>query len=136
MASPDPAGFDAPYPEDAYQGAPELLVESAALMQMSTALRVDWQGAGGLAAEREYRLRLAALADRTALFAEALNPTGQAAAEQEAEAVRAAWDLFTWDRDHPDGVAGPHDPGSMEWDPSQRPYVRQEYHAWKGNRNA
>ncbi|MCW2874865.1 hypothetical protein [Actinacidiphila oryziradicis] len=43
---------------------------------------------------------------------------------------RAAGQLALYDHEHPELVAGPHGPYSIEWDPSHRPYVRQEYAAW------
>jgi hypothetical protein len=45
-------------------------------------------------------------------------------------AARAAHELAQFDQQQPEMVAGPHGPGSIEFDPSHRPYVRQEYAAW------
>lgn len=129
MADPHTGeGFDAPPPAAAYADAPELLAEAAALLRLETALRT---GQESPARYREYELRRAALADRYALAADQLHPGGPVAQEAEREAVRAARALAEWDRAHPADIAGPHNPGGIEWDPSQRPYVRQEYAAAK-----
>ncbi|MFE0453117.1 hypothetical protein ACFW2D_17890 [Streptomyces sp. NPDC058914] len=74
------------------------------------------------AAERVYLLRRAALMDRMAV--DDPGPGARGAA------VKAAYHLAEFDRQHPEMVAGPHGPTSPEFDRSQRPYVRQEYAAW------
>ncbi|WP_306324114.1 MULTISPECIES: hypothetical protein [unclassified Streptomyces] len=117
-------GFDAPAPPIAYWGAPELMRESADLLEVSTRLTAE-QGSGApldAGVEREYLLRRAALADRLAIeFPDEVYLS---------DAVRLSWELGQFDQRHPHFVAGPHGPMSIEFDPSRRPYVRQEYSAW------
>lgn len=126
---PDPQtgeGFDAPAPSIAYGGAPELLLEAADLLEVCTRLTVE-QGSGATLDAREHReylLRRAALADRLAIEF----PDEDAYLS---DAVRLSWELAQFDRQHPHLVAGPHGPMSIEFDPSRRPYVRQEYSTWK-----
>ncbi|MFJ8628949.1 hypothetical protein ACIRD3_39715 [Kitasatospora sp. NPDC093550] len=136
--SPDPTtgrGFDAPAPAEAYANAPEALVEAAQLTRLQIELTTQgstlptepvtygtrewWR----LRPEREYRLRVAALTDRLAL------DTGAEA--DVAEAASRAHELLQLDRLLGGGL-GPIGPNSPEWDPSARPYVRQEYPAWLG----
>jgi hypothetical protein len=47
-----------------------------------------------------------------------------------AAAAQTAEQLVLYDRRHPGLVAGPHHPDAITFDPSHRPYVRQEYAAW------
>ncbi|WP_331718161.1 hypothetical protein OG565_33980 (plasmid) [Streptomyces sp. NBC_00138] len=121
----DPAtgeGFDAPTPAAAYgDGKLDVLREGAALLRESTRRSVgeldDDPGR-----ERDYLLRRAALADRMAVDAPGDD-------QFEHDAVGTAEALLAWDRRHPEQVRGPIGPGSPEWDPSARPYVRQEWAA-------
>jgi hypothetical protein len=127
---PDPItgeGFDAPSPEVAYMGAPDMLHEAAELMSISTRLQVEAAEASSRDepldpdehAGRLYLLRRAALADRLSLA----HPEVE---DFLTDAVQLAHRLAEFDRRH--GThAGPHGPGAIEWDPSHRPYVRQEY---------
>ncbi|NUK09492.1 hypothetical protein HRW18_16065 [Streptomyces lunaelactis] len=114
------AGFDAPTPEAAYRVAPDPLQEALALMRISTDLTVAQ--ATGEEGERLYLLRRAALADRMAIA----EPDVQ---EYQQDAVELSQALAKFDREHRHLVSGPHGPDSIEWDPSARPYVRQEYDA-------
>jgi hypothetical protein len=111
------AGFDAPAPAAAYANAPDVLNEGASLLREST-LRSVGELDDDPGRERDYLLRRAALADRMAL-------DGQF----EHAAVQTSQALADWDRRHPEHVRGPIGPGSPEWDPSARPYVRQEWAA-------
>jgi hypothetical protein len=122
-------GFDAPVPAEAYANAPELRREMHEILELGAAR--DGRRAGmvtmpheadDITAERVYLLRRAALMDRMAV--DDPGPGARGAA------VKAACQLAEFDREHPHMVAGPHDPSSPEFDPSQRPYVRQEYAAW------
>lgn len=132
VVNPDTGdGFDAPAPSDAYKNAPELRAEMHEVLELGA--ERDGRRAGmvtvpppseadAAAAERVYLLRRAALMDRMAV--DDPGPGARGAS------VRAAWELAQFDRQHPEKVAGPHGPTSIEFDPSQRPYVRQEYAAW------
>ncbi|MCT9142411.1 hypothetical protein [Streptomyces violarus] len=130
MVSPDTGdGFDAPTPEEAYATAPALRREMHDVMELG-AIR-DGRRAGIVtepppadivAADRTYLLRRAALMDRMAV--DDPGPGARGAA------TRAAFELAEFDHRHPQVIAGPHGPRSIEFDPSQRPYVRQEYAAW------
>lgn len=116
---PDPitgAGFDAPPPEDAYKDAPAITDEATALM----GLIPDGTQHQDASAYRDFLLRRAALADRIHL--DELNND-----DAHSDAVRASQELMRYDRHHPQYVRGPIGPGAIEWDPSARPYVRQEY---------
>lgn len=121
---PDPitgAGFDAPTPEVAYMGAPDLLIEAAELRLIAAQLQAGTYEPKG-SQERLYLLRRAALADRMSLA----HPDVE---DFLTDAVRLAHALATFDREH--GThKGPLGPGAIEWDPSHRPYVRQEYDHW------
>jgi len=130
---PDPItgeGFDAPLPEVAYMGAPDVVQETAALMKISTRLQAEAAAASVRGepldpdehAGRLYLLRRAALADRLSLA----HPEVE---EFLTDAVQLAHQLTQFDRAH-DTHVGPHGPGAIEWDPSHRPYVRQEYDHW------
>ncbi|MGR3939079.1 hypothetical protein [Streptomyces sp. BRA346] len=120
---------DAPPPEVAYRAAPDLLREAADLLGIATDLAIAAES--GLAADEEYheererlyRLRRAALADRMAIA----HPEDEQHAR---DAVRLARELAEFDHAHRHLVEGPHGPDETEWDPSWRPYVRQEYDAW------
>jgi hypothetical protein len=119
-------GFDAPAPDAAYPGAPEIVREISNVLALTTRLhRADNRDT---ATEREQRLRKAALLDRIALF-EAAEYAPGVAAEAIAMAEAGARKLAAYDTEH-DTSAGPIGPGSPEWDPSHRPYVRQEYATW------
>ncbi|MFF3159856.1 hypothetical protein [Streptomyces sp. NPDC057910] len=139
-AGPDPKtgdGFAAPRPEEAYANAPELLREAAEVMRLGTALTVqaahaaraidrrsdDAPGSNGLARERVYLLRRAALADRLAIEWPAEEPFLR-------DAMETSQALIAFDRRHPrfvpPGIEGPRSP---EWDPSARPYTRACYTA-------
>ncbi|WP_328418439.1 hypothetical protein OG542_40430 (plasmid) [Streptomyces violaceus] len=130
MTNPDTGdGFDAPTPDEAYATAPALRGEMHQVLALGA--ERDGRGAGivtappaadDAAADRVYLLRRAALMDRMAV--DDPGPGARGAA------VQAAWKLTQFDRKHPEMVAGPHGPTSIEFDPSQRPYVRQEYAAW------
>ncbi|MET7621773.1 hypothetical protein ACWC5O_44885 [Streptomyces sp. NPDC001450] len=125
---PDPqtgAGFDAPTPDAAYRVAPDPLQEAAALLRISTQLTVQAQQSQELDEEQErlYILRRAALADRMAIA----EPEDE---RYQREAVELSQTLAQFDREHRHLVSGPRGPDSIEWDPSARPYVRQEYDAW------
>ncbi|MGW6412186.1 hypothetical protein ACWF95_34035 [Streptomyces vinaceus] len=130
---PDPItgnGFDAPSPETAYKSAPSLLQETAAITRISERLQAEASIAGHKGEpyeadehqERLLLLRRAALADRLSLA----HPEDEAFL---ADAVQLAQQLAKFDREH-DTHAGSYEPGAIEWDPSHRPYVRQEYDHW------
>lgn len=130
---PDPvtgAGFDAPSPEVAYMGAPDMVRESAELMRISTRMKMEAADAAAHGRPYEpyenharlYLLRRAALSDRLSLA----HPD---VPEFLDDAVQLSQQLKKFDQDH-DTHLGPIGPGSMEWDPSARPYVRQEYDHW------
>jgi hypothetical protein len=116
------AGFDAPTPAAAYgDGQLDVLREGAALLRESNRRAVgDLDDDPGR--ERDYLLRRAALADRMAVDAPGDD-------QFEHDAVTTAEALTAWDRQHPEHVRGPIGPGSPEFDPSARPYVRQEWAA-------
>ncbi|MEV6424990.1 hypothetical protein [Streptomyces sp. NPDC051662] len=122
-------GFDAPTPAEAYADAPDLRREMHEVMELGAVRdgRRDGMVTGppapdAAAAERVFLLRRAALMDRMAVDDPGTGARGAA--------VRAAFDLAQFDHRHPELTAGPHGPRSIEFDPSQRPYVRQEYAAW------
>jgi hypothetical protein len=121
------AGFDAPAPETAYADAPPVIGEISTVLTLPG--RLARPGERTPQAVREQRLRKAALLDRIALR-EAEEYAPAVAAEAIAAAAAAARDLARYDAEHGTG-AGPIGPGSPEWDPSHRPYVRQEYDAWR-----
>ncbi|MFE2749610.1 hypothetical protein ACFXKX_35720 [Streptomyces scopuliridis] len=84
-------------------GAPDVVHEAAELMRISTRLQVE-------AAEASSR-------------DEPLDP------DEHAGRLYLLRRAALADRAH--GThAGPIGPGAIEWDPSARPYVRQEYDAW------
>jgi hypothetical protein len=112
-------GFDAPTPAEAYTDAPPILEESAELLTQSSQYALGhWDG--DEERQRAYLLRRAALADRCAL---------QHPGQQQflSDAVTLSQQLKKWDTQHPRHVQGPISPRSPEWDPSARPYVRQEW---------
>ncbi|GHI98202.1 hypothetical protein TPA0906_00680 [Streptomyces olivaceus] len=122
-------GFDAPTPAEAYADAPDLRREMHDVMELGAVRDGRRAGMvtnpptpGAAAADRVFLLRRAALMDRMAV--DDPGPGARGAA------VRAAFELARLDRQHPQMTAGPHGPYSIEFDPSQRPYVRQEYAAW------
>ncbi|MFF4902592.1 hypothetical protein [Streptomyces sp. NPDC001068] len=122
-------GFDAPTPDVAYAAAPDLRQEMYDVMALGAARDGRRRGvvvvpsaADGALAERIYLLRRAALLDRMAIDDPAHGARGFA--------NKAAFRLAAFDRDNARLVAGPHGPMSIEFDPGQRPYVRQEYAAW------
>jgi hypothetical protein len=134
---PDPitgAGFDAPSPEVAYMGAPDMAVEAAELVGLQDRLRAQMEQrvAEGRQTDeydeydehqaRLYLLRRAALADRLSL-----DHPGNG--EFLTEAAQLAHQLAKYDQEH-DTHVGPIGPTAIEWDPSHRPYVRQEYDHW------
>ncbi|MDX3500106.1 hypothetical protein PV735_46675 [Streptomyces turgidiscabies] len=130
---PDPItgeGFDAPTPEVAYMGAPDMLHEVADLTAISERLQVETATAGTKGEtyepdkhqERLYLLRRAALSDRLSLA----HPDVE---DFLTDAVQLAHQLAEFDRKH-DTHVGPIGPSAIEWDPSHRPYVRQEYDHW------
>ncbi|MFH8343126.1 hypothetical protein [Streptomyces sp. AM6-12] len=153
---PDPItgeGFDAPSPEVAYMSAPDMLHEAAELARISERLQVEanvscaevspssvtWVAAArtrrastaSIAGEpyepdehqeRLYLLRRAALADRLSIAYPDVE-------DFVTDAAQLAHRLAEFDREH-DTHGGPHGPGAIEWDPSHRPYVRQEYDHW------
>lgn len=130
---PDPitgVGFDAPSPEVAYMGAPDMLQEAAELTRISERLQVEATTASIKGVpyepdehqERLYLLRRAALSDRLSIA----HPDVE---DFLTDAVQLAHQLAEFDREH--GThGGPLGPGAIEWDPSHRPYVRQEYDHW------
>ncbi|ELP69507.1 hypothetical protein STRTUCAR8_00028 [Streptomyces turgidiscabies Car8] len=69
-----------------------------------------------------YLLRRAALSDRLSLA----HPDVE---DFLTDAVQLAHQLAEFDRKH-DTHVGPIGPSAIEWDPSHRPYVRQEYDHW------
>ncbi|MFI9104953.1 hypothetical protein ACIGXA_31055 [Streptomyces fildesensis] len=117
-------GFDAPTPALAYADAPSIPNEITAVLTLITKRTTEWRLGRSTPRvdDREFWLRKAALFDRVALE--------DATADAIAAAVETAGSLVTFDLQHPTSVAGPHGPDSIEWDPSYRPYVRQEYAAW------
>ncbi|WP_327359865.1 hypothetical protein [Streptomyces sp. NBC_01304] len=130
---PDPItgeGFDAPSPEVAYMGAPDPVEESARLMQMASEMTTEAAAATARGetfeldeeVARLYLLRRAALADRLSL---AHPDNGQFVTD----AARLAHELADHDHEH-QSHGGPIGPRAIEWDPSHRPYVRQEYDHW------
>ncbi|MFJ2561349.1 MULTISPECIES: hypothetical protein [unclassified Streptomyces] len=129
---PDPVtgeGFDAPSPEVAYMGAPDLIHETAELTALSERLRAETANAVAEGTyefdehqERLILLRRAALSDRLSLAYPDVE-------EFVTDAAKLAHELARFDRDH--GThQGPIGPGAIEWDPSHRPYIRQEYDHW------
>ncbi|MGW5042153.1 hypothetical protein ACWEQK_28750 [Streptomyces parvulus] len=122
-------GFDAPTPSEAYADAPALRREMHEVMELGAVRDGRREGAvtgppapDAAATDRVFLLRRAALMDRMAV-----DDPGHGA---RGAAVRAAFKLAQFDDEHPQLIAGPHGPYSIEFDPSQRPYVRQEYAAW------
>ncbi|MFF3256488.1 hypothetical protein ACFYWP_37155 [Actinacidiphila glaucinigra] len=123
-------GFDAPRPADAYADAPELRREMREVLALGAEHDSCRAGAvtgppaadAAAAAERVLLLRRAALMDRLAIDDPAPGAVGAAR--------RTAQQFAQHDLRYPEQVAGPHGPNSIEWDPSRRPYVRQEYAAW------
>ncbi|MCZ4096003.1 hypothetical protein [Streptomyces sp. H39-C1] len=117
-------GFDAPTPALAYADAPSIPSEITAVLTSITKRSTEWRLGLTPASvdDREFWLRKAALFDRVALE--------DATADAIAAAAETAGLLVTFDLGQPTSVAGPHGPDSTEWDPSYRPYVRQEYAAW------
>ncbi|MFC3573118.1 hypothetical protein ACFOZ0_07465 [Streptomyces yaanensis] len=122
-------GFDTPLPCEAYANAPDLRREIRRVHALGA--ERDGRRAGmdtgpprvdTVAAERVHLLRRAALMDRMALEAPGSGAVGAAR--------RAAEQLVLYDRRHPELVAGPRRPDSIESGPGRRPYVRQEYAAW------
>jgi hypothetical protein len=120
------AGFDAPTPATAYADAPPLIREISTVLTLTVRLVRPGERTGQ--AVREQRLRKAAVLDRIALE-EAETYAPAVAADAVTTAAAAAHALADYDREHGTS-AGPIGPGSPEWDPSHRPYVRQEYHVW------
>jgi hypothetical protein len=129
-------GFDAPTPAVAYADAPPLEVETKHLVALADRLRderiaaimapdIPYTDPVGPAEERMFRLRKAAWLDRAALQ----GLIGHVRPDTEYEAVRAASELVTYDREHRTW-AGPIGPDNQEWSTSHRPYVRQEYALW------
>ncbi|MEU7485042.1 hypothetical protein [Streptomyces sp. NPDC042319] len=118
-----------PTPVDTYAEAPHLLAEMTWITdQVAT-------HASGMRLSREFWLRKAALLDRLAMReAEEVGIPG-ATAEADILAARAAHRLAQYDRERGGGPFatsnGPIPPDSPLWDPSYRPYVRQEYAAWR-----
>ena len=130
---PDPItgeGFDAPSPEVAYMGAPDMAEEASALLRIATRIEAEQADATALGETYEpdenharlYLLRRAALADRLSLA----HPGN---GEFLDDAVKLSQKMARFDREH-DTHVGPLGPTAIEWDPSARPYVRQEYDRW------
>ncbi|OEJ20857.1 hypothetical protein AR457_41865 (plasmid) [Streptomyces agglomeratus] len=122
-------GFDAPTPSQAYADAPDLRREMHEVMELGAihdgrhdGMVTELLPPDATAADRVFLLRRAALMDRMAVDDPGAGARGAAA--------RAAFELAQFDHRHPAMTAGPHGPRSMEFEPSQRPYVRQEYAAW------
>ncbi|MGC0319297.1 hypothetical protein [Kitasatospora acidiphila] len=120
--------FDAPTPAEAYEQAPPLAQEAAAVAKLLRELepehRPAYLGTVLPSERREVLLRAAALAERTwwsARTEEAANA-----------AVRAAYAFLRHDWDDPCEVGGPIGPRSPEWDAEGGPraYARQEYLYW------
>lgn len=134
---PDPitgAGFDAPTPEVAYMGAPDMAREAAELVHLQTRLQIQTETREAEGRQTDeydeydehqahlYLLRRAALADRLSLD----HPGNE---EFLSDAAQLAHQLAKFDSEH-DTHVGPIGPTAIEWDPSHRPYVRQEYDHW------
>ncbi|WP_051831416.1 hypothetical protein [Streptomyces violens] len=114
---------------DAYTDAPHLLAEMTWVTdQVAT-------HASGTRLSREFWLRKAALLDRLAIREAEEEGIPEAMAEADTLAARAAHRLAQYDRERGGGPFatsnGPIPPDSPLWDPSYRPYVRQEYAAWR-----
>jgi len=130
VVNPDTGdGFDAPTPAEAYADAPDLRREMREVMELGAIRDGRRDGvvaepppSDAAAAERVYLLRRAALMDRMAVEDPGSGARGAAA--------RAAYELAQFDHRHPAMTAGRYGPLAIEFDPSQRPYVRQEYAAW------
>ncbi|MEN2420800.1 hypothetical protein AABB02_22240 [Streptomyces rimosus] len=122
------AHSDAPDAITAYDDAPTILAE---MRWITDQVAARPSGAG---LSREFWLRKAALLDRIALK-ESARCTPTDAAESNAVAAKAAHRLAQYDRDRGGGplstTNGPIPPDSPLWHPSYRPYVRQEYAAWR-----
>ena len=120
--------FEAPTPETAYGGGPDLLTEAAAvhqaLFELTRSGRPGCLPPASKYERREALLRAAAVTDRWALE----NGT-EAAADR---AVRAAQDFFSHDWDDDEQCAGPIGVHAPEWVAigGTRAYTRQEYLAW------
>ncbi|MFF4821275.1 hypothetical protein ACFY2K_42610 [Kitasatospora sp. NPDC001309] len=120
--------FSAPSAAVAYSGAPDLAHETEEVAKLARELegphRPEYYGPTTVAERRETALRTAALADRR---------WWQSRTEADAQlAEAAAYALQQYDRLHPEEVAGPIGPDSIEWDApgGLRAYVRQEYLFW------
>jgi hypothetical protein len=112
---------------NAYDDAPDVLSEMNAVLRLTERLRRP----GGRTPEavREQRLRKAALLDRIALY-EVATYSPEVAASAVVAARDAAQAVAAYDRQH-GTAAGPDGPDSRIWAGSYRPYVRQEYAAWR-----
>ncbi|MFI8177955.1 hypothetical protein ACIF6H_32195 [Streptomyces microflavus] len=122
-------GFDAPTPSEAYADAPALRREMHQVMELGAVrdgrrdgLVTSPPAPDATEADRVFLLRRAALMDRMAVEDPGAGARGAA--------VRAAIELARFDHQHPQMTAGPYGPQSIQFDFSQRPYVRQEYAAW------
>ncbi|MCF3102964.1 hypothetical protein IPZ58_15390 [Streptomyces roseoverticillatus] len=114
---------DWPDAETAYRGAPPVLKEMNNVLELS--LQLGRPGGRTPAAEREQRLRKAALLDRIALDeADTYAPDVAANAVEAAEAAALALARA----DHEQGSGEP--PKDHEAVASYRGYVRQEYARW------
>ncbi|GAA0496496.1 hypothetical protein [Streptomyces olivaceiscleroticus] len=114
---------------EAYAEAPHLLAEMTWMTdQVAT-------HASGMRLSREFWLRKAALLDRLAIREAEEEGIPEVVAEAGTLAARAAHRLAQYDRERGGGPFatsnGPIPPDSPLWDPSYRPYVRQEYAAWR-----
>ncbi|MFV8130053.1 hypothetical protein [Streptomyces syringium] len=123
---PDAAAWTTP--EEAYADAPPVFEEMASVL--TAAMRLFRPGGHSPAADREYRLRKAALLDRVALSdGDPWAPEVAADADETAEAAAAAFAQADSAGDHETGPTGPN---AQCWAQSTyRGYVRQEYAAWR-----
>ncbi|MFJ7250896.1 hypothetical protein ACIQWA_40550 [Kitasatospora sp. NPDC098652] len=121
--------FNAPCANDAYDGAPDLDQEAEEVARLVKELdgphRPEYYGPVTTAERREVILRLAAVHDRR-WWRSRTEADGQLAES-------AAFALQQFDRLHPEEVAGPIGPDSIEWDApgGTRAYVRSEYWTWR-----
>ncbi|MEV4871609.1 hypothetical protein [Streptomyces syringium] len=117
-----------PPPTAAYADAPPIFEEMAGVLTL--AMRLHRPGGYSPLADREYRLRKAALLDRVALSeGDPWAPEVAADADETAEAAAAAFAHADSTGDHDTGPTGPN---AQCWaQSSYRGYVRQEYAAWR-----
>ncbi|MFG3229359.1 hypothetical protein ACGF07_31880 [Kitasatospora sp. NPDC048194] len=136
MQTPDPYGFGAPAPASAYAGAPDLLDEAPLVLAMAGEFLADRLEPD---AEREFRLRQAALSDRSHLAAVEQDQATELVDRLARAAAQDAYDLMRHDAltsGEDLAEAGPwrgeHGPTSPHWEApgGLAAYVRTEYAAW------